>query len=96
LKPGANLVTWPGADASPAQALASQPGLQVIYGYDPETKTWRRWGPGFPAYVNNLTTLVKGGAYWFIASKATEFTPAGMDEGDVVSGTVAHLRAVPW
>jgi hypothetical protein len=69
LLPGANLLAWPGGDIAPAEALAGQGGgLQIVYGYDPATGTWYRYGPGLPAFLNNLTILKQGQAYWFIAS----------------------------
>jgi uncharacterized protein YkwD len=68
LKPGANLVTWPGNDASPADALGGSAGnIAAVYAFDPTTRTWRRYAPGAPAYVNNLVAMKKGEAYWIIA-----------------------------
>ncbi len=72
LSPGANLVTWPGADAPAAQALGGQPGVQAVYAWDPGTRTWQRYAPGLPSFVNNLVTLRQGQAYWFIASSTTQ------------------------
>jgi hypothetical protein len=51
-------------------ALAGQPGVQAVYGYDPDTKTWSRYIPTLPAFVSNLATLKQGRAYWFISSSA--------------------------
>ena len=68
LKPGANLVTWPGNDASPADALGGSAGnIAAVYAFDPTTRTWKRYAPGAPGYVNNLLTMKKGEAYWIIA-----------------------------
>lgn len=69
--PGANLIAWPGGDASPATALAGVPNLRVVYGWDPVTHQWSRYVPGAPSYVNSISTLKKGIAYWFIATGAS-------------------------
>ena len=67
LAPGANLTTWPGDDMSPGAALADAQGpIVAVYGYDPVTKRWHSFGPGLPGYVNDLSMLRKGDAYWFI------------------------------
>ena len=69
LVPGANLLAWPGNDASPAEALDGQgSGLRIVYSYDPATGSWLRYGPGLPSFLNTLTLLRRGQAYWFIAS----------------------------
>jgi len=70
LLPGANLMTWPGGDASPAVALAGQPWVKAVYGYDPVTKIWSRYIPSLPAFVNNLVVLKQGRAYWFISDSS--------------------------
>jgi hypothetical protein len=75
ITPGANLLTWPGADASPQKALGDQSASVVaIYAYDSATKTWSRYAPGVPDYVNNLVTLRRGAAYWFVARGAAVIT----------------------
>lgn len=66
--PGANLIAWPGNDIPPAQALAGVPNLRIVYAWDPATRTWTRYIPGAPSYVNNISTLKKGLSYWFIAT----------------------------
>jgi hypothetical protein len=66
--PGANLFAWPGTDMPAAQALAGVANLRIVYAYDPGTGNWTRYMPGAPAFLNNLGTLHKGQAYWFIAS----------------------------
>jgi len=69
--PGANLLAWPGSDLPPAQALGSfAASIRIVYGYDSATGTWVRYAPGLPAYLNNMTVLKKGQAYWFIAQAA--------------------------
>lgn len=72
LLPGANLMAWPGSDAPPQVALAGQPGIQAVYSYNPVTRTWSRYIPALPAFVNDLTMLRQGQAYWFIASTAAQ------------------------
>lgn len=72
LLPGANLMAWPGTDAPPAVALAGQTGIQAVYSYNPATKTWLRYLPSTPAFVNNLAVLKQGQAYWFISSSALQ------------------------
>ena len=61
-------MAWPGSDLPPAVALAGVPNLKVVYSYDPATGHWKRYIPGAPSFLSNLTTLKKGGAYWFIAT----------------------------
>ncbi len=69
LLPGANLLTWPGQNAAPGQALAGQAfGLQAVYGWDSATQTWKRYLPGVPGFVNSLSTLQQGKAYWFLST----------------------------
>jgi len=63
-------MTWPGGDTSPAVVLAGQPGIQAVFGYDSATRTWLRYIPSVPAFVNNLTALKQGQPYWFITSTA--------------------------
>ncbi|MGE3077185.1 MAG: matrixin family metalloprotease [Dehalococcoidia bacterium] len=72
--PGANFLAWPGNDLPPAVALAGVPNLKIVYSYDPSTGNWSRYIPGAPAYVNNLLSLKKGGAYWFIATGSAQIT----------------------
>jgi len=31
------------------------------------TRTWKRYFPGLPGYLNNLKTMRQGSAYWIIA-----------------------------
>lgn len=70
--PGANFLAWPGNDTPAGPALAGVANLKVVYAYDPLTGNWSRYIPGAPAYVNNLTTLKKGVAYWFIATGSAQ------------------------
>ncbi|MBE0610352.1 MAG: hypothetical protein IH609_13310 [Dehalococcoidia bacterium] len=72
LSPGANLVAWPGDNVSPAQAFAGNSSIKVVYEWMPATGEWHRYFPGLPAYLNNLTRLNKGGAYWVIANQASQ------------------------
>ena len=67
LGPGANLTTWPGDDTAPSAALNNANGpIVAVYGYDPVTERWHRFGPNLPGYVNALTMLRYGDPYWFI------------------------------
>jgi Matrixin len=70
LRPGANLMTWPGANMAPQQALSQGSGVSAIYSWDPVTYTWKRYFVGLPAYVSNLPQLEQGAAYWFISASA--------------------------
>jgi hypothetical protein len=67
LSPGANLVAWPGKPVSPAEVFGSNPTVAVVYEWDPVAGTWKRYLPGMPAYLNTLTQLQQGRAYWVIA-----------------------------
>ena len=73
LSPGANFVAWPGGNTAPSQVFGPDSGVRVVYEWDAGTRQWRRYFPGLPAYLNNLNTLSNGGAYWIIASKASQF-----------------------
>jgi hypothetical protein len=72
LSPGANLVAWPGESVSPAQVFAGSTAIRVVYEWDPATGEWKRYFPGLPAYLNNLSKLQKGGAYWIIANQSSK------------------------
>jgi hypothetical protein len=76
LRAGANLVAWPRDDLAPDRLVTDQPGVAAIYGYDPATGTWKRYGPGLPAYVNNLKVLQEGQAYWFMATAPLQLSLA--------------------
>ena len=74
LRAGANLVTWPGG-ALPPSAIAALTGaaaVTIIYAYDGETGSWRRYGPGLPDYVNSLRMLEPGTAYWLVSDGEAE------------------------
>lgn len=71
LLPGINLLTWPNADASPASVLGPNSGIAAVYSYNAATGRWERYFPGLPPFVNTLTTLQRGRAYWFIAQTTT-------------------------
>jgi hypothetical protein len=77
LLPGANLLTWPGSDASPAQLFASQAGVRMVYAYDVATGRWLRYSSLLPEFANTLKTMKQGQVYWFLASAATQvpYTP---------------------
>lgn len=51
-----------------AEALRGTSGIVAVYGWDATAGTWRRYVPGLPGFVNNLTRMQKGAAYWFITS----------------------------
>jgi len=68
LLPGANLLAWPGTDTSPEEALRGMPGIVAIYAYDTATGQWLRYVAGLPSFVNNLSRMHRGQAYWFIAT----------------------------
>ncbi len=77
LASGANLIAWASTDRAPAQAFGGAGNtIAIVYAWDPATSTWRRYGPGLPAFLNNLTMLHKGDAYWIIA-KATGSVTVG-------------------
>jgi len=59
--------------------------IVVVYGFDNETKTWKRYQPG--AGDNTLTTLEQGKGYWIYLSDAGTVDMSSWDAG---SATV-HL-----
>ncbi|MEO8538755.1 MAG: CAP domain-containing protein [bacterium] len=68
LSPGANLVAWGGGNVDPAVAFAGNSTVAVVYEWDPATKTWKRYFPGLPGFLNNLKLMREGNAYWVIAT----------------------------
>ena len=73
LEAGANLISWGGSDAPPAQAFAPvAPTLTAVYSWDPGAATWNVFGPTLPAYVNTLRAVHRGDAYWVIAREQVQ------------------------
>lgn len=71
LASGANLIAWGTTDRTPAEAFgAAGNTIAMVYSWDPATGSWRRYGPGLPAFLNNLTMFRTGEAYWVIAKVA--------------------------
>jgi hypothetical protein len=70
LKPGANLLTWPGQSESASVALAGQAPISIVYEWDAVANQWKRYAPDVPPWVSNLTTLKQGHAYWFLSNSA--------------------------
>jgi hypothetical protein len=69
LVPGANFIGWTANDVSPHDALGNMGEVvDVVYSWNTGTRTWDRYGPNLPDYVNTLGQLKKGEAYWIIAS----------------------------
>ncbi len=65
---GANLITWAGETMPASQAAATMgPGVETIYAFDAAGNRWLRYAPGAPSYVNTLSALTRGGAYWVIS-----------------------------
>jgi len=65
LQPGTNLIGWTGATAHPSEALKHvKDDVSVVYGYDHATGTWLRYAPGLPSFVNTLSLMKTGDAYW--------------------------------
>jgi hypothetical protein len=55
-----------------SQALAGHGNvIKVVYSYNAVTRTWERYAPGLPGYVQSLNWLVTGNAYWFVSTGAT-------------------------
>jgi uncharacterized protein YkwD len=69
VRAGANLVAWPGATFAARNAFTGFPGFTAVYAYDAATGEWLRFVPGAPDYVNTLSTLENGRAYWMMASR---------------------------
>lgn len=77
LRPGSNLMTWPGASAHPSRVISANSGINAVYSWDATTGSWKRYFPGLPDYVNTLQQIDQGGAYWFVSSSAVQvpYTP---------------------
>ncbi len=73
IRRGANLTTWPGSDTATTAALSAEGGgsVRMVYEWDAVAKEWRRFSPGAPTFVNDLTMLRRDHAYWVIASSDT-------------------------
>lgn len=62
---GWNNISYLGAAAPPAQALAPLTGeYTAVYRWDPATQSYQLYAPGVPGFVNTLTTLNPGDAIW--------------------------------
>jgi uncharacterized protein YkwD len=73
LQPGANLIAWGGTDSAPWQGLKeASEAVTMVYKFDPNTGGWLKYGPTMPGYVNNLTVLKQGEAYWVIVKSGIE------------------------
>ena len=46
----------------------------MVYEWDATTRMWKRYAPNVPAYVNNLSTLGQGKAYWFLTTGAASIS----------------------
>ncbi len=46
----------------------------MVYSWNASTRTWERYGPDLPAFLNNMALLRKGGAYWFLANTSAHLT----------------------
>lgn len=69
LYPGSNLIGWSSPDTNPRNAFgAASSMIQVVYGWDRDTESWKRYAPGLPEFVNNLQLLESGKAYWIVAT----------------------------
>lgn len=69
LRPGVNLIGWPNKSTAPRQALKNLDSvIEVVYGWDKTTGRWQRYGPGMPDYVNTLSRLEQGKAYWVVVN----------------------------
>ncbi|MEP7214693.1 MAG: CAP domain-containing protein, partial [Anaerolineaceae bacterium] len=65
LASGANLIAWPASDRTATQGFGGAGNtISIVYSWDPSTETWRRYGPSLPGFLNNLTALRRGDAYW--------------------------------
>lgn len=68
--PGANLVRWDGAPASPGDVFGTvRTWVSVVYAYDEQTGTWLRWSPGLDPRFQTLDQLQTGQFYWVIATR---------------------------
>ena len=67
LKPGSNLVGWSGKTGTASEAFKDLPkNVEIVYGWNAETKQWERYAPGLPSYVNSLRNVEQGQAYWVV------------------------------
>ncbi|MND08453.1 hypothetical protein D3C83_310580 [compost metagenome] len=57
---------------SAADAFGDAEDINIVYSWDPASKTWKRFGPGLPSYFNSLTTVNSGDAYWILAKVNTQ------------------------
>ena len=76
LSAGANLISWPGPSFAPAGMDDANGAVEVIYSFDQATGTWTRYGHALPAYLNTLSVLEAGHAYWVMANYSAKLTIA--------------------
>lgn len=74
LSPGANFVAWPGSNQPVEVALGDDPSVAVVYEWDAASRTWKRYFPDLPDYLNNLEMLRQGNVYWVIARSAAKLS----------------------
>ncbi len=46
--------------------------LKIVYEWDAASGEWKRYAPGLPSFVNNLSMMRTGHSYWFIAKAALQ------------------------
>ena len=69
---GFNLVTYAGSEQVAGVGLGRLgTQLSAAYEWDAPGERWLRYFPGAPAYVNTLTTLLPGHAYYLVVAAAT-------------------------
>ncbi len=84
---GWNNISYFGASAPPAQALAALTGeYTAVYRWDPAAQAYQLYAPGVPGFVNTLTTINPGDAIWVhYTGNGREFNtgapPAGSTPG---------------
>lgn len=76
LSAGANLISWPGPTFSPSSMDDANGAVEVVYSFDQASGTWQRYGRSLPNYLNNLTVLESGQAYWVMANYSAKLTVA--------------------
>jgi hypothetical protein len=58
---------------SPGTALGQAAGhVTIIYRWDAATRKWQHYVPGGAGYLDTLTMLHRGEAYWVIANRQAE------------------------
>lgn len=71
IETGANFVTWTGGEVSPDRLFGGESRELVLYRWDSLRRSWLRYGPGLPAFLQSLHRLRPGDGIWVVRANAS-------------------------